>query len=201
MTSWHNDDPPGEVSSRVREARVSASAVRASRRDRRASTSCSAARSACARSRCCGCWPGRSCSCTCGRSSPTPGRADLPRRLPRALRRVVSGAARGRLRRAALAGGGRPRSRCRSAAHPPGDGDDVRDRHLQPLPLDHALPQQPRLPGDRARAAGGGAVRPRAVARRVAAPPARRPALGRRRRPGRCGCCGSSARRSTGPRA
>ena len=47
------------------------------------------------------------------------------------------------------------------------------DRRLQPLPVDHALPQQPGLSADRARSAGRGAVRPRAVARRVAAPPPR----------------------------
>ena len=43
---------------------------------------------------------------------------------------------------------------------------DVRDRHLQPVPLHHPLPQQPRLPRDRARGARGGAVRARALARR-----------------------------------
>ena len=68
---------------------------------------------------------------------------------------------RGALRRLAAARGG---GRGRHVARPGdarGDGDDVRDRHLQPLPLDHALPQQPGLPRDRARAAGGGAARRR----------------------------------------
>ena len=49
--------------------RVSAAVARARASPR--STTCSAARSACGRSRCCGCWSARSCSCTCGRSSPT----------------------------------------------------------------------------------------------------------------------------------
>ena len=65
-------------------------------------------------------------------------------------------------------------------AHAPCDGDDVRDRHLQPVPLDHALPQQPRLPRDRPRGAGGGAVRTRALVdawiRRRRGPAGARPA-------------------------
>ena len=74
VTSWHNADPPRVevLRSRVREdagergrGRRAARAAAWSPR----STSCSAARSACGRSRCCGCWPARSCSCTCGRSS------------------------------------------------------------------------------------------------------------------------------------
>ena len=82
--------------------------------------------------------------------------------LPRA---VYVGAALARRR-------GRGRDVARPA-HPRGDGDDVRGRRLQPVPLHHALPQQPRLPRDRARAAGRGAVRARAVPGRVAAAPPR----------------------------
>ena len=77
------------------------------------------------------------------------------------------------------------------------DRDHVLDRHL-PLSIDHALPQQPGLPGDRPRAAGGGAVRTGAVARRMAAALSR-PTGARPHRPGSlCGCSGSSHRRYTG---
>ena len=69
-----------------------------------------------------------------------------------------------RLRRAAVAGGGGRRRDVARLPHPPGDGDDVRDRRLQPVPVDHALPQQPGLPGHRPGAAGGRAVRTGAVA-------------------------------------
>ena len=51
--------------------------------------------------------------------------------------------------------------------------DDVPDRDLQPLPLHHALPQQPRVPGDRARRARVRGARPGAVTGRLAAPPPR----------------------------
>ena len=55
-----------------------------------------------------------------------PGRADLPRRVLRALRRLVPGAARGGLHRAALPGGRGRRRHVARPAHPAGDGDDVR---------------------------------------------------------------------------
>ena len=48
-------------------------------------------------------------------------------------------------------------------------------RHLQRLPLHHPLPQQPGLPDHRARDPRGGAVRARALPRRVAAPAPRAP--------------------------
>ena len=58
-------------------------------------------------------------------------------------------------------------------SHAARDGDHVRDRHLQPVPLHHALPQQPRVPRDRARGARRGALRAGAVAGRLATTPSR----------------------------
>ena len=95
----------------------------------------------------------------------------------------------GGLRRAAVAGGGRRGRDVDRPVHAAGHGHRVRDRRLQPLPLDDPLPQQPGLPGDRARGLAvrrGGALYP--CARRGSARP---------RPPGRCGCSASSAARST----
>ena len=62
------------------------------------------------------------------------------------------------IRRLALAGGGRGRCDVARPAHAGGHGGDVRDRRLQPVPIDHALPQQLGLSRDRARAARGRAA-------------------------------------------
>ena len=121
-------------------------------------------------------------------------RPHLPGRLPRALCLVVSGAAGRRLHRRPLdrrgcRGGDVARSaRASVRAHADRHRHDVRGCGLQPLPLHHPLPQQPRVPGDRARhprhgPRGAGGSPP---------PPAGSPPRGR------CGCSGSSAPRSTG---
>ena len=47
----------------------------------------------------------------------------------------------------------RPRGDVARLPDAAGNGDHVRGGRLQPLPVDHALPQQPRLPRDRPRAA------------------------------------------------
>ena len=86
---------------------------------------------------------------------------------------MVSAAARGGLRRAALAGGGGRGGHVARPAHPRGDGGDVRARHLQPAVVDHPLPQQPGVSRDRAGAARRRAVRAGAVRGRLAAPPPR----------------------------
>ena len=96
---------------------------------------------------------------------------------------------RGGLRRPALPGRRRRDRDVARAPHARCDGHDVRGRRLQPVPLHHALPQQPRVPGDRAGAAGGGAVRARAVDGRMAAPPPRAP----RARPHRAGVAAVAA--------
>ena len=157
VTSWHNDDPP--------EVEVLRSHVRGARGDRRSEAGRRARRAA--RS------PGEHALARVAQVLIGPAvldqpvavpfrcarRADLQRRLLRALCRLVSGAAADAVRRVAAARGG---GRGRDVARPGdarGDGDDVRDRHLQPLPVDHALPQQPGLSRDRPGAAGGGAAR------------------------------------------
>ena len=81
------------------------------------------------------------------------------RRLLRALRRLVSGAARSALHRTAHAGRGGRRGDVARRVHPGWPRRDLRDRDLQPVPVHHALPQQPGLPGDRPGSAGGGAER------------------------------------------
>ena len=111
------------------------------------------------------------------------GWADLQRRVLRAVRRLVSGAAARGVRRSALARGRRRDLHVRRPAVAARDGDDVRDRRLQPVPLHHALPQQPGVSRHRPRGARGGAVRAGAVPRR-ADPPPPRPAGARSARPG-----------------
>ena len=98
-----------------------------------------------------------------GGSTGTPSTSPTPPGIPSCPSAVYVGLL--------VAGGGGRRRDVARLPHPPGDGDDVRDRRLQPVPVDHALPQQPGLPGDRPGAAGGRAVRAGAVGGRVAPPP------------------------------
>ena len=85
------------------------------------------------------------------------------------------------------------------AAHPGGDDDRVRRRHLQPVLVDDTRAQQPRVPRPGAGGLGRGTEWSRLVARRLAAGLAPGCRHCRRRRPrGRCGCCASKRRSSTG---
>ena len=80
------------------------------------------------------------------------------------------------LHRPAVDGGARRGGDDRRVPGPRGDDHRLGDRHVRPVPVDDELPQQPGLPRARARRPRRHAVRPGAVARRLARPPARRPA-------------------------
>ena len=143
VTSWHNADPPQVEVLEAVSARSPGERARGLRRAARPRGQHAGPRPAGA-----------------GRPDRAPSPAAVPRRRARggpigtpSTSPTRAGTRSCRTRSTSGCCGWRrwPPSRCRSAAHPPRDGDDVRDRRLQPLPLDHALPQQPGLSGDRPR--------------------------------------------------
>ena len=201
VTSWHNADPPGAGCCGATSARTRGDRRRgrAPRRDRAFDELLGRAgqhagpRAAAGAGR-----PGRA-PAPAAVPRRRPGRADLPGRLLRALRRLVSGAARARSTSGCSGSRRWPPSPCRSACSPA-----LATATTFAIVAYNLFLSTTHFHNNRAYlvivlgAAGGGAVRTGAVGGRVAPPPpgaaGARPA---RRRPGRCGCCGSSAPRST----